>query len=68
MLVERMNNNQIVITVSSSADAFGVQRIIDYARYLEATSKSRAKQSDVDKLADAVTGTWWKKNKKRFVK
>jgi hypothetical protein len=68
MLIERTTNNQIVITVSSSVDSFGLQRLIDYVRYLEVTSKSKAKQSDIDKLADEVNASWWKKNHKRFIK
>jgi len=68
MLIERTNNNQITITVSSSVDSFGLQRLIDYVKYLEATSKSKAKQSDIDKLADEVNSTWWTKNRKRFIK
>ena len=68
MLIERTNNNQITITVSSSVDSFGLQRLLDYLNYLEATSKSKAKQSDIDKLADEVNSTWWTKNRKRFIK
>ena len=68
MLVERTTNNQITITVSSSVDSFGLQRVIDHVKYLEATSKSRVKQSDVDKLADEVNASWWAKNRKRFIK
>ena len=34
MLLER-NNNDIVIRVSSSVDSFGLQRLIDYVKYLE---------------------------------
>ena len=68
MLIERINNNQITITVSSDVDSFGLQRIIGYAKYLEATTGSKAKQSDVDKLADEVNATWWAKNRKRFIK
>lgn len=69
MLIERNNNNnEIIIKVSSSVDSFGLQRIIDYVKYLEATAKSKAKQSDVDKLADKVNANWWLKNRKRFVK
>jgi len=45
MLVERIANNQITISFSSGTDTFGIQRLIDYAKYLEATSKSKAKQS-----------------------
>jgi hypothetical protein len=68
MLIERTSDNQITITVSSSVDSFALQRLIDYVKYLEATAKSKAKQSDVDKLADEVNAAWWKKNRKRLVK
>jgi hypothetical protein len=68
MLVKRAKNNKIVITLSSSVDSFGLQRLIGYMKYLEATSKSKAKQSDVDKLADEVNASWWNENRKRFIK
>ena len=68
MLVERIANNQIIISFSSGADIFGIQRLIDYAKYLEATSKSQVKQQDIDKLADEVNANWWSKNKHRFLK
>ena len=68
MLIEKSNNNQISIRVSSSVDSFGLQRLIDYAKYLEATSGSKAKQSDIDKLADEVNAAWWAKNKRRVSK
>ncbi len=68
MLIERANNDKILITLSSSVDSFGLQRLFDYVKYLEATSKSKAKQSDVDKLADEVNASWWIKNRKRFIK
>jgi hypothetical protein len=68
MLIERPNNNQITITVSSSVDSFGLQMLIDYVRYLEETSKSKTKQSDVDKLAAELNESWWKKNNKKFLK
>jgi len=68
MLIERTDNNQIVITVSSGVDSFGLQRLIDYLKYLEATAGSKAKQTDADKLAEEVNTTWWAKNKKRFIK
>lgn len=68
MLIENIDNNKITITVSSSVDKFGLQRIIDYLKYLEATSRSTAKQSDIDQLADEVNAAWWEKNKSRFIK
>ena len=68
MLIERTNNDRIIISLPSSVDKFGLQRLIDYAKYLEATANSKAKQSDVDKLADEVNTAWWAKNRKRFIK
>ena len=68
MLIERTNNNQITITVSSGVDSFGLQRLIDYVKYLEATAKSKAKQSNCGHFADQVNASWWTKNRKRFIK
>lgn len=67
MVIERTNKNKLTITMSSSINTYGLQRLIDYVKYLEATSKSKAKQTDVDKLADNVNSSWWTKNKKRFM-
>lgn len=68
MLIERTQNNQIVITVSSSVDSFGLQRLIDYVKYLEATANSKAKQTDADELAEEVNASWWEQNRNRFIK
>ena len=68
MIVERVTNNQIVISFSSNRNIFEIQRLIDYAKYLEATSKSKAKQTDIDQLADDLNANWWNKNKQRFLK
>lgn len=68
MTIERSAKNQLIITFSSSVDKYGLQRLIDYVKYLEATSKSKAKQADADKLADELNSSWWVKNKKRFEK
>ena len=68
MLIENADNNKITITLSKSVDKFGMQRLIDYLKYLEATSKSKAKQTDIDKLADEVNSSWWEANKSRFIK
>ena len=68
MLVERTNKDKIVITLSSTVDSFGLQQLINYVKYLEATSRSKAKQSNVDKLADHLNASWWSKNRKHFIK
>lgn len=68
MIIERTDNDKIVITLSSSIDSFGLQRLIDYVKYLEATAGSKAKQDEVDKLAEEVNASWWAKNRQRFIK
>jgi hypothetical protein len=68
MMIENADNNKITITIPSSIDRFGLQRLIGYLKYLEATSTSKAKQSDIDQLADEVNATWWEANKARFIK
>jgi len=68
MLIEQINNKQITITVSSSVDSFGLQRLIDYIKYLEATSNSKVKQKDIDALSDQVNASWWSENRSRFIK
>jgi hypothetical protein len=68
MLLERNSNNDLIIRLSSSVDEYGLQRVLDYIRYLEISSKSKGKQSDADKLAKQANASWWSKNRKRFVK
>ncbi len=67
MLIER-TNNEVIIRLPSNVDTEGLQRLVDYLSYKEATSKSQAKQSDVDKLAKEVKRGWWTKNRSRFIK
>lgn len=67
MVIERIEDNQIKITLSAAVDTFGLQRLIDYVNYLEATATSKANQAAVDKLADEVNESWWSKNKSRFI-
>lgn len=67
MLIER-TNNEVIIRLPSYVDTEGLQRLIDYLSYKEATAKSKAKQTDVDKLAKEVKKGWWKKNRSRFIK
>lgn len=68
MMIENSDNNKITITISPSVDRFGLQRLIDYLKYLEATANSKARQSDIDNLADEVNSAWWEANKARFSK
>ena len=67
MLIER-TNNEIIIRVASYVDTSGLQRMIDYLEYQEATGRSKAKQSDVNKLVKEVKKGWWKRNKAKLAK
>ena len=55
-------DNQIIITLPASIDLEGVQRLINYLLYKEATKDSKAKQEDVDQLAREANKLWWEEN------
>lgn len=67
MVIER-TKNEIIIRLPSSIDTEGLQNLINYLTYREATEKSRAKQPDIDKLAKDIKKGWWTKNRKKFIK
>lgn len=60
--------SEIVFRLPANIDTLGLQRIIDYLKYKEATAESNVDQSEVDKLAKESKSNWWKENKHRFVK
>jgi len=45
----------------------GVQRLVNYLLYREATQESKAIQDDVDQLARDVNQQWWQENKQHFL-
>ena len=67
MIIER-TDKEILIRIPNTVDIEGAQRIIDYIRYQEVTSKSKATQEDVDRLSDEVNREWWENNKDTFLK
>ncbi len=67
MQIER-TDNEVIICLPSSVDTTGLQRLVDYLTYKEATANSKATQEQVDKLAREVKKGWWKKNRKRLIK
>lgn len=67
MLIER-TSSEVIIRLPSYVNTEGLQRLVDYLSYKEVTSKSKAKQADVDKLAHDVKKGWWKKNRSRLIK
>ena len=65
MQIER-TTDEIVIRIPSYVDTQGLQRLIDFLTYKEATAKSKAKQFEVDELAAEVKKGWWNKNRKDY--
>lgn len=51
MIVERQNN-EILVRFSAGNKASKIQSILDYLRYEELTSKSKATQKDLDLLLE----------------
>ena len=67
MVIER-TNEEVIIRLPAYVDTDGLQRLVDYLTYKEATAKSKAKQADVDALAIDAKQGWWAKNRSRLVK
>ena len=67
MIIER-TSKEVIIRLPLDVDTAGLQRLVDYLTYKEATSKSKAKQSDVDALAKEAKKGWWSKNRNRLTK
>ncbi len=67
MQIER-KDNEILIRIPTGTDLVGLQRILDYIKFREIASKSKATQEQIDQLANESKKDWWSKNKSRFVK
>ena len=67
MQIER-TTDEIVIRLPAWVKLEGIENLLDYLIYCEATSKSEATQEDVDALAKEVKKGWWERNKDRLIK
>lgn len=67
MQIER-TNKEILIRLSSGTDITGLQRILDYLKFREIASKTKATQEQIDEIATESKKSWWIKNKSRFIK
>ena len=67
MQIER-TNKEILVRLSPGTDLVGLQRILDYLKFREIASKSKASQKQIDELSSESKSSWWNKNKSRFVK
>lgn len=67
MQVERINN-EILIRLSASTDTIGLQRLLDFLKLKEITSKSKATDEQISDLSSESKNDWWSKNKDRFIR
>ena len=67
MEIER-TKKEIIIRIPTYVDTEGLQDIINFLIYKEATAKSQAKQEDVDQLTKDVKKGWWRKNRACLLK
>jgi hypothetical protein len=66
MLLEQVDSTRIVLNLNTKVSALNIQRLINYAMYLEATADSVANPEEVNSLANEVSRNWWKENKDKF--
>ena len=67
MVIER-TKDEVIIRLPAYVDTEGLQRLVNFLSYKEATAKSEATQTDVDKLAKEVKKGWWAKNGSKHIK
>lgn len=67
MQIER-TDHEIIIRVASNTDLTGLQRILDYVKFREIASKSKADSQDINDISKTSKLSWWEKNKSRFDK
>ncbi|SFU17707.1 hypothetical protein SAMN04489724_4690 [Algoriphagus locisalis] len=67
MIIER-TDDEVIIRLPSNVNTEGLQSLIDFLIYKEATANSTAKQNNVDALAKEVKSGWWAKNKDRLTR
>jgi len=68
MTIKRENNELIISIPENIIGIAEIQELLDYLKFKTITSKSKATQKDIDEIAEEIDSTWWKKNKKRFIK
>lgn len=57
MQIER-TNKEILIRLSSETDLIGLQRILDYLKFREIASKSKASKEEIDEIASKSKKSW----------
>ena len=66
MIIEN-KDKEIIISISSEVNLEDIQKSLDYIRYKEIVSKSKATEADIENLAAEVNANWWTKNKSKYI-
>jgi len=67
MIIER-KKNELVIRLPNDLDTKDIQDFLNYLEYKEATSKSKAKQEDIDQIAKEAKKGIWVQNRDQYIK
>lgn len=67
MTIER-TSTEVIIRLPAYIDTNGLQNLIDYLIYKEATAQSIVEQTEVDALAKEVKQGFWAKNRNKYIK
>lgn len=66
MIVER-TNNEVIIRLPGSIDTIDLEDMVDYIRFKEIISKSKATQDEIDSLVKEIKKGRWENNRKRLL-
>jgi hypothetical protein len=66
MIIER-TNNEVIIRLPVTTDTTYLEEMVDYIRFKEITSKSKATQEQVDSLVKSIKKGRWQANRKRLI-
>jgi len=68
MKIERKDKNLIIKIPEDVLEIEELQELLDYLRFRSITSKSKATEKNIEEIANEIDGSWWSKNKERFMK
>jgi len=68
MQIQR-TNDELIIRFSNTININieYLQKFIDYLRFKEISSKSKATEKQIAEIANDVNQTWWQANKSKFI-
>jgi hypothetical protein len=68
MTIERKGMELIIKLSVEGMDTDSIQRLINYLKYRELVSKSKATQAEIDNLASEINKNWWNTHRSKFIK